>query len=243
MRTKILSTLALSASLLTVAGAASAQFYLPNAFYPNGYYLGGGLGYASIDLGTLNLQKGAGSLKDEKPSNTHQPGAVIKFGYAFKRLPVQLDLSYQQLLDFNYDTSPLFTGGSSKLSSTITSRALFANVTLNGNFGYPVIPFITGGIGAAMNTTDMTYAQQSEHSQNTFREAWQLGLGTHVKLTDNLLFDLAAYHQDLGKLTWGPWGNNPTYQVGNDELSANQIQLGLTYVFGDQHIPPSLINS
>lgn len=242
MKTK-LSTLAFGAGLL-LAGTASA-FYMPSAFYPNGYYLGTGLGYSSLDLGTLNVKKGSVTLQNTSPDSAKQPDALLKFGYMFKRFPAQFDLSYQQTLGFDYDASPLFSGRTDKLSSTITTHTLFANVTLDGNFGFPVIPFVTGGIGMGMNSVDMSYTNAGErfkHTKDTFHEAWQLGVGAHIKMTDNWLFNLMAYHQNLGKLTWGPWGSNPVYELQNDALTASQVQLGVTYVFGDQHIPPSLIN-
>lgn len=238
-----LSTLALCAGLLA-AGTASAQLSMPNSFYPNGYYMGGGIGFSSIDLNALNVKQGGQTLKNTSPGKEKQPGAFVKFGYAFKSIPVQLGLSYQQNLLFKYKTNPLFNGRNDQLSSKITTHVLFANATLNANFGFPVIPFITGGFGMSMNSVDMNYTNGSRSdkaSKNTFHDAWQIGLGTHIRLTDNLLFDVTAYHQNLGKLRWGPWGSNPTQEIDSDGLTANQAQLGLTYVFGDQHIPPSLI--
>jgi len=51
-------------------------------------------------------------------------------------------------------------------------------------------------------------------------------------------------YQDLGKIQWG-FISGPVYnfKVTGHRLNNEQIRIGLTYVFGDQHIPPSLLDN
>lgn len=228
--------------LLGASGLAASSLAQASTFYPNGYYLGGGLSVAQMSLGSLSSS--TGRLKNSNPDTVVKPGAYLKFGYFMKSLPLQFDLSYVRKADFDYKQNPLYTAGSDNFKSTITAQALFANITLDGNFGWPVMPFVTAGYGLAVNDVNSTSSNGSNPGTDDgtdFNGAWQAGVGTHIFFTRNLMLDAAYMHQNLGSLTWGPWGNN-NHKLTNDALTDNEINLGLTYVFGDQHMPPSLID-
>jgi opacity protein-like surface antigen len=190
-------------ALMTAASASAATFY------PHGIYLGGGASYSWVNS-TLISDDGHVT----KPSS-NSPGAYVDLGYAMVTLPIQLDLSYGTSLLSSDDT---------KITGNRSLQALFANVTLDGNFGWKFIPFVTSGFGVS---------NAGSHVDKT-GSAWQVGAGTHYRLDDNLMIDASLNYQSLFNDT----GNHQS----SEKDKASQFKLGFTYVFGDQHIPPALID-
>lgn len=245
-----INRLFIAAAALALTGSAFAA-----TFYPSGYYLDGGVGLAKLSYGPFSMANNNAELVNQTSTDKpNEAGAYLALGYATRSLPLEFNVSYLYRLPFQYNQNALFKGRADSFSSKVQSQALFANVVFdanfnNGNDDIPVIPFVTAGYGVAMNTVNLSVTNAAKLTasgqDHVFNGAWQVGAGTHIYLTPNLFFDLGVYHQSLGKVVFGPWGDKTdqkNYQFSSDSLTNNDVRIGFHYVFGDQHVSPSLIN-
>lgn len=206
----------LNVAVVTLSLMVSAH---AETFYPNGFYVGIGGIYSDINF-TASASY-AGTTLGTTSLNKNIPGAYADIGYMLASLPLQFDISASDSVFSNDDGEP-YTG------SDYLKEGFF-NMTVNGDFGWPVIPFVTAGFGI----TNAGYTG----STNSWNTAWQAGAGAHIRATDNILIDAGLNYQYIFN------SNNQTQGITYAEKdTATQFRLGVTYVFGDQHIPPSLIS-
>ncbi len=240
-RVKLASVVA--ATLLALCSNANATFY------PNSFYFGLGVGGAEMDSNdSFSCESGSCSGLDStaKIKSSGAPGATVHIGYALHSLPIQFELSYQYFYQFEYDEDNILQTGDS-LKSKIYNQSAFANVILNANFNWPVIPYIMAGYGANYSDVESNYtasssADETSKRNDELRAAWQAGAGFYYQITPNLMFNLVYKYQNLGKVTWRVNNSNTNTEFSAKNLTNNQGEIGLIYFIGDQHQPPSLVD-
>jgi len=194
----------------------------------NGYYL-------RADLGTSSALK----LKDEdtyynkikvKRANVYSLGAGKYFS---KNLRADISTSIQ-----NYKLN------NTNINQKIQSLALMINgyydITTIGIF----TPYLSTGVGVARNKAEKLTATNYYNGESytstlgkksTNNLAWQIGLGSTIKLTNKIDLDLGYKFIDRGKVITGPgliiYSNNETTQAipGNARLRAHEFLIGARY--------------
>ncbi|MCP4473898.1 MAG: porin family protein [Gammaproteobacteria bacterium] len=240
-RVKIATVVA--ATLIALCSSASATFY------PNSFYFGFGVGGAEMDSdGNFTCDSGScsGLSSSAQIKSNGAPGGTIHIGYALHWLPIQFELSYQYFYQFEYDEDNILQTGD-KLESKVSNQSAFANVIVNANFNWPVIPYILAGYGANYSDVKSDYTADSSTTRTTkrndeLRAAWQAGAGFYYQITPNLMFNLVYKYQNLGKVTWRVNNNDVDTKFSSKNLTNNQGEIGLIYFIGDQHQPPSLVD-
>ncbi len=168
---------------------------------------------------------------------------------------LRTDISYDYLGYFSVHGNPIAPGGGvghASMDGGVTSNLLMANLfvepfrLMNVNTGF-VTPFVTGGVGAALNdmgdwtrtnpTAGTPVRTFSGSSQTNF--AWDIGGGLSFDITS--LFHRAAFvdltyrYIDAGHVTGGyvpvsDKGSSPR-QPFNYDLTANVATVGLRVPF------------
>lgn len=228
----------ISILLVLICFPAYAKYYWPNGFYFN---VGGTFGYMR-----LNKLNGTSTLK-RKYSHEWKPGAIVAVGYTPKEFPFRVDVAYTIIDNISYDINPVFTdvANSGNLTSDLRSQAVFVNGYYDIPFMNKILPYIGVGVGWGSNKTDTKVVTSGATYKKDYTKtglAWQATVGIRLKLTRNVLFDIAAKHIDFGKAQWGPW--SAANKITADSVTADEGMASITIFFGDQepYQPPELIN-
>jgi opacity protein-like surface antigen len=234
--------------------------YVPVEF-SGGFYLRGDVGEGNLKL--RNAEPTFGNTTDFPNGipNFHQNSA-----YTDAQVIFGLGAGYQFTNYFRADVTGEYrsggyhafetAGGCNGLSAGCADQygAKFHSAVflLNGyaDLGtwYNVTPYVGAGVGAAINNfggiSDYNlafYGQNAGYGQSTtstdFAYAFMAGLS--YSLTSNIKLDLGYRYLDMGRIASGTIActNAPCPgEVQHYHLSANDVRLGLRYVFAD--VPP-----
>ncbi|MHA7776471.1 outer membrane protein [Roseibium sp. M-1] len=210
-----------------------------------GLYLRGDLGYKIYGdpSGSFN-DPIIGDLRFERESldNTWMIGVGI--GYKFNdyfRSDVTID--YEAAASAKgYAVCGSCTGGYSTEGTDIDVWTVMWNAYVDLGTWNRITPYVGAGIGASYVRTDGTYSinpggtgqtdYDGEHSEWNF--AWALMAGASYAVTDNWAIDAGYRYKDLGtaktvKLYDAGTGGT---RVKWDDLTAQEIRLGVRYTFG-----------
>lgn len=215
---------------------------------PRAFYVRADVGYG---FGTSTETENAGLIV---PSGTRgDTGNSLAFGLGLgARFNQWLrgDITYTYRNGFGFDaTPPTGLPFTLHVQSNRRSHAFMVNAyaevfrALGWDTGI-FSPYIGGGIGFAVNTVSggrlsalgISVGFDTEETTTSF--AWNIGAGTGVRLTPNLVFDASYRYVDLGRMSRGPV--NLLFITAPDLESsqqAHEINLGLRYEFGASDRP------
>jgi opacity protein-like surface antigen len=190
---------------------------------------------------------------DGMPSGRYGGAAVssIAFGRQFNdKLAFDLDLSYRG--DFNNDDKSYKTALSDNatVSTSITSLSAMINGYYYYYNEYPGFrPYITGGVGLAMNKTGqfkMTYQDDNDscavvaEGEKTTSFAWKLGTGIKYQLNNNFEVDFRYQFVNLGNVKQkssessyynGKYLSSENITSKNSILKSHEVLVGIVYKF------------
>lgn len=147
-------------------------------------------------------------------------------------LRAELEYSYRSEVDYNPDPTFIGAGVPTRLSSTLNSQAVFANLYYDFATGTRLTPYVGGGLGVAWNHTDATgtviaTGASQDYKKTTSNFAWNLGAGATYDLTGPWKLGAGYRYVNLGKVVWGDSGT----QLTSKDITSHDLYLGLRYQF------------
>lgn len=242
----------LSAIALLVSQSLFAAEYYPHWLY---LFAGGGGSSFTVNGMDIRPKDSAGILTD---TNDSEQGAALMggVGFKFKSIPAGFNVEYIRQPTINYDESPVIsglTGVGDSMHSNLKSQGYFFNIFYDINIGNDYfVPYIDAGVGyennkVTMRAVNLTTGISSTASNTKKGFAWQGGVGVHMKLINNIFFDLGYQYMKLGRAQWGPWstGVNQNFRIVSNDIDSNVVYLTVNVFFGDQkeNKPPTLIDT
>lgn len=233
----------------------ASSIALSKGYYPHWLYAFVGGGGSAMRVSNLELRPKTTDATLTSKSTT-DPGAAGfgGLGFKFKSIPIGFNIEYVIQPDLDYNSNPVYNGGTGtyNMRSTVQNHAIFANLFYDFHLGNEyAVPFVEAGAGQSYNKVSMD-ATRTDAVFNTDRKitrkhsfAWDVGLGIHLKLTDNVFFDIGYKHFALGRAQWGPW-STANWRIITKDISADMGYLDITvFLLGNQHEdkPPMLINT
>lgn len=222
---------------LTPREQAELAALLPQRDYDR-YY-----GRVSVNFSTLTLDQiknrssGVDSLGavNIKRVSGNQIGVSLAIGYAWSR-NFRADLEYFAIKNLNYNANPALTGNvpSRQLTAQVKNNTLLANFYYDFDGLYRFRPYLTAGIGLAVNSVQSTVApapgttNSASQTLRTARAAYDLGLGMRVGMFSRWFLDVNYRYIRLGNGV----GINPVtgYKLLTT-YSMNTICVGAIYLF------------
>lgn len=220
------------ATAFLVSGAAKAQDPLPD-------YLGikGGASFLNADNmeNTTNVANRATVNVRDESEVVFAVGAVA--GYNWKNLPLRTDLEYMYRTALNYSPNPSFTNAAVpvKSDSDLNSHSVMANLYWDIGTWNKITPFVGGGMGVAINTTDtdgtiLATGVKKNYTQTDAEFTWAAGAGLNYAIMPNWLMDLSYRYVDLGNAGFGDPA--PTEAgITSKDVTTHELLVGLRYKF------------
>lgn len=210
--------------------------------YLSPFYISGKLGVSSMtashiaNTSRIGAGQTAATLTKGDSHDTVLPfGVAIGYSWSTHGIPLRTEFEYLDRGNFAYNTSPLFTNSGTAIgfSSRIVSQTLFANTYYDFQNRTPFIPFIGGGVGAAINksTTNLTVIGSGvfdKFTEVTTKFAWNVGAGVTFNLTEIMLVEFSYRYTNLGGAVWG---NLSAVQLTTNNFHANEFLLSARYQF------------
>jgi opacity protein-like surface antigen len=203
------------------------------------YYGRLGLAFNTLTLDQLkNKSTGpdtAGAI-NRKRTSANQVGFEVAIGYIWSA-NLRGDLEYFANKNLRYMASPVLSGAGvppRELNAQIKNNTLLANAYYEFSGIYRFKPYLTGGIGAAVNSVQTTLlppvggaTSNASNTQRTVRLAWGLGAGMRFGIFSRWFVDVSYRYVNLGtKLAM----QNQTFKIiGNSGM--NVVNLGFIYLF------------
>ena len=156
-------------------------------------------------------------------------GGGFSLGYMFNG-------GFRPELNFAYTQNDLKTfalGGTDVPvnNTTITAYRAMANAWFDFDFGIPVTPYLGGGVGAQLSKLE---SDGSSANDTTF--TYQLGGGVNFWATSKLALSLDYRYVVAGQPTFETTtvvGGSATHTSQQSDYKAQQIGVGLKYLFGE----------
>ncbi len=199
-------------------------------------------GRVRANFSTLTLDelknKSAGinsyGIVGKKRATLSQTGFEVAVGYAWSS-SFRGDIEYLANKTLSYSANPALTGSgivSRKLDAQVKNNTLMANVYYDFAALERFRPYVTGGLGIAMNSIESTLtpapAEGASQTVRTMRVAWGLGGGMRIGIFKNWMMDASVRYIRLGSgVSMKP--NNSYKLLGT--YSANLVSLGVVYLF------------
>lgn len=187
------------------------------------------------------------------PSGRYGGAAVssIALGRQFNdRLAFDLDLSYRGEFTNNDGTYNTDNGGDASVSSSIKSLSTMINGYYYYYNKYPDFrPYITGGVGVAVNETGTLIAKiedddfeysQVDKGDRTLSFAWKIGTGIKYQLSNDFEIDLRYQFVNLGNVKQGKSASqyiNGKFHKSKSEinkssaLQSHELLVGIVWKF------------
>src|SRR5438128_57049 len=113
----------------------------------------------------------------------------------------------------------------------MSSQALMANIFIDIDLGYPLMPYVGAGVGVSLMETNSTlsvagFTGSSEVSEINF--AWNLKAGLRYVFTESFIVELGYQYASLGPVTWDLANN---VQLEADNITVNSLHGGITWQF------------
>ncbi len=188
-----------------------------------GFYVEGNLGYAFPD--TVDASAGDVDGEVELDDAFVFGGAV---GYRFPYLRLELNGSYRR-----FDTDQVQAQGQSS-SGNGDAEALvgLVNLYLDPDLGWPVRPYLGGGIGAAYVSLDTGDDAALEVDDQAGAFAWNLAAGLSYDLTAHVTLSAGYRYLRLeGTDFSASVAGVDTGDVDVDDVTSHEVLVGLRYTF------------
>jgi len=191
--------------------------------------------YLRVDAGYSYVPKKINSNYGKKPKGAFL--GAVGAGYILNsKFKTDFTINYRGDYKYSYTTKPSNYSETQKFSSVA--------FMCNGYFAPSIktfkraTPYLMAGAGLAINkANNLNTRSGTAHILGSQKRnfAWQLGVGTLIKLKNNLSADLMYKYVDLGKVTTkkvGVEGEALTF-VGpaKGTLKAHEVSLGLNFKF------------
>jgi opacity protein-like surface antigen len=166
----------------------------------------------------------------KKRSSANQVGFEVAIGYSWSS-NVRGDIEYLANKNTSYVTSPALIGGgiaAVPLNAQIKNNTLLANVYYDFTGVYRFRPYITAGIGPAVNSVTSTLTPGGANTTRSLKLAWGLGAGVRVGIFSRWFLDCSYRYINLGNaLNIQPI---PTVTL-QGTYNMNALSVGFIYLF------------
>ncbi len=216
-----------------------------------GLYLRGDIGYKIYGdpSGSFNDYGNLRELRFERESMDNAWMIGVGVGYQFNdyfRSDVTLDYETRAGVKGYAACLTSCTGGYTTEGTDIDVWTVMLNGYVDIGTWNRITPYVGAGIGAAYVRTSDTYSidpatgrfnYSGDNGEWNF--AWALMAGASYAVTDNWSIDAGYQYRDLGKAKTLKLQNtaSPDSRVEWDDLTAQEIRLGVRYSFGRNAAP------
>jgi opacity protein-like surface antigen len=265
MRMKLKHSIVLTTLSLVLINFTSPLLALSSSTHvPNGLYLSLGGSAGGYNMPKITAERTSyppKSIDLAKNQSSHfKYGYSAAIGYAIDTSLLRIELEYLNTAT-KYHVYPLFkeplildsnfiqiTGFQGKAKNS----TIFVNGYLDFTKRYSqIIPYFMMGGGFSSNAmkwiglpSGFTTWLSGTTTKSSF--AFQGGVGSLIRVTDNIFADLSFRLLSLGKVSWKmdiPTTIPISYQMQSKNLFGYQAALSVTWFFGNQANPgPTLIN-
>ena len=157
-----------------------------------------------------NIKSDSGSAVNKTSAYNMIGGFGMAAGYAWARegLPIRTEFEFMNRTEINYDKSPVLSGSSDAVGSTVQNVTGLAKVYWHFNVDSPKwSPFLLGGVGLSRTKVKGQYTPSGGGAYNlskvTYGLAWTAGAGVSLFLANHLVNDIELSYVDLGKVDYG----------------------------------------
>lgn len=193
-------------------------------------------GRASINSSTLALDNirnrsiglDAPGTVFKRHATKSQIGLELAIGYSWER-DFRGEIEYLVNKNFNFSASPILsTAPPRSLSVEIKNNTFLANVYYDFS-GYDRFrPYLTGGLGASVNSVRSNLNPGVSFTNNWVNFAWQLGIGFRVSMFTRWFVDIKyRYIRLANQLRIKPHGD---FRL-NANYNMNSVSFGVIYLF------------
>ncbi|MET4699191.1 OOP family OmpA-OmpF porin [Constrictibacter sp. MBR-5] len=180
-----------------------------------GFYVQGGLGADWAMDADLNAPPGGNEVTFDNPGWF----GALSLGYDFGWPRVELEGNFRSN---NPDGDSTWESANKRAHRNIDTYGLMANVIVDLDFGFPVVPYVGAGAGAA-------YVDTSFGSNTNFAYQGIAGLGYAITPNMTAFVDYRYFVVDGFKMTQ----ENPGRDVQiDDDLEHHSVLAGIRYTFG-----------
>ncbi|WP_297323078.1 outer membrane beta-barrel protein [uncultured Bartonella sp.] len=121
-----------------------------------------------------------------------------------------------------------------KYEGDVASTVIMANAYVDLLTYHNITPFIGAGIGASANqasgfTVDTSIDDYKASSKTKWDVAWALHAGFGIKLSRNVIFDIAYSYTDLGEARTSEFDGMNVIKL--DHLTSHDVKFGIRYAF------------
>lgn len=199
-------------------------------------------GRVKINFSTLILDQikntssdsNAGASVVKKRGTFNQLGMEIAVGHTLEK-NVRGELEYLINKNLTYEANPVLSGAgivSRQLNAQVKNNTILANFYYDFDGVHRLRPYLTGGIGLAMNSvqSDLTPATTDGGSdtKRSLKLAWGLGAGMRLAMASRWYIDLGYRYINLGAKT--AIEPNSSFELQGN-YTMNAISVGLIYLF------------
>ena len=211
----VLAPLAVAACLASAAPAAAQG--------NTGFYLEGNLGYSFPDSVDASADGVDGEVDFD---DAFVFGGA--FGYRFPYVRLELNGSYRK-----FDTDQVKAQGQSASGNGDATVAVgLVNLLLDPDLGWPVHPYLGGGIGAAYVSLDTGDDSPLHVDDSAGAFAWNLAAGLGYDITEHVTVSVGYRYLRLEGTDFSASVSGvDTGDVDVDDLAAPEVLLGLRYTF------------
>jgi outer membrane immunogenic protein len=227
-----------------IAGAIGfAAAWLPSSAHAEaGIYIEGKLGASFLNADDMQNTTNAANLatvnvKDES-ATVFAIGASAGYNWMPRfQVPIRTDLEYMYRTALNYAPNPTFTNAAtpSKTDADLNSQTLMANAYWDVATWNGFTPFVGGGLGIAINSTDtdgtvLATGVKKNYDQTRTYFAWSIGVGVSYALDSNWSATLGYRFIDLGKAGFGD-SNPAEAEITAKDVYTHEALFGIRYQF------------
>ncbi len=223
-----------------------------------GWYLRGDVGYGFDQLSSVrsNLASTTPGFADTGAGIDGQASFGGGVGYQVNNW-FRADVTAEYRTPTHYSNVESFNDGGGVFggdayNASIQSEDILANAYFDVGTWYGFTPFVGGGIGVAFHQfhglTDRGFGPFSTPTSfgaapdvGMARLAWAAMAGIDYNISPNWKFEVSYRYLDMGTLTSGGIvcdGGCGTPETQSFHLTANEVRVGLRYIFADVPAPP-----
>lgn len=208
----------------------------------SGFYLEGKLGASFLNAddmrNTTNVANPATVNVRNESDTVLGVGAAVGYNWKPKfNAPLRTDLEYMYRTALNYAPNPTFTnaGIPTRSDGDLNSHSVMANLYWDMTTWNGLTPFLSGGLGVALNRTDsdgtvIATGVKKNYTQDNLNFAWTLGGGVNYAIAPKWSLGLAYRYIDLGEASFGD-SNPADAEITSDDVHTHEVLLGLRYQF------------
>jgi outer membrane autotransporter protein len=166
-------------------------------------------------------------------------GGALAVGYDFHpshKVPVRVELEYDKLSDV--ERSKKYDGGWWKAKSTLGVSTLFVNTYFDFHNRSAFTPYVSLGVGKSFLSAKMTETDYIDPDDNyvygkktTTNTAWNIGLGSALRLSETISLDLGYRYSHLGKARTKSHEYDESDYAKSKNVETHQLIFGAKFMF------------